>query len=99
MDPAKLSLLTDFLVNFMEKSHNGVILVDGIEYLITSNDFQRVLRAVDKLTETAMTSSIRLIVTLDPRALDEKDLAMFERDKEIVRPEASEPWKVIPEPI
>ncbi len=99
MDPAKLSLLTDFLVSSMEKSHNGVVLVDGVEYLISSNDFQRVLRAIDRWTETAMTSSTRLIITIDPRAFDQKDVAMLERNKEVVRPGASEAWRIIPEPI
>ncbi len=70
MDPAKLSLLTDYLVNFMERSHNGVVLVDGIEYLVTSNDFQKVLKAVDRWTETAMTSNCRLILSLDPRVFE-----------------------------
>ncbi len=99
MDPAKLSLLTDFLIISMEKSQNGVVLVDGIEYLTTSNDFQRVLRAVDRWTETAMTSSTRLIITLDPGAFEQKELAMFERHKEVLRPGAKEPWMIIPEPV
>ena len=99
MDPAKLSLLTDFLVNSMEKSQNGVVLVDGIEYLVTTNDFQRVLKAVDRWTETAMTSSTRLIITLDPKAFEPRELALLERNKEIVRPGAKEAWMVIPEPI
>jgi hypothetical protein len=99
MDPAKLSLLSDFLMSSMEKTQNGVVLVDGIEYLITSNDFQRVLRAIDRWTETAMASRTRLLISVDPKAFDEKELALLERNREVVRPEASEPWKVIPEPI
>jgi len=99
MDPAKLSLLTDFLINSMEKFQNGVVLVEGIEYLTTSNDFQRVLRAVDRWTETAMTSSTRLIITLDPGAFEEKEIAMLERHKEVVRPGAKQPWMIIPEPV
>jgi hypothetical protein len=99
MDPAKLSLLSDFLVAFMERSQNGMVLVDGIEYLVTSNDFARVLRAVDRWTEATMTSTTRLIITIDPRAFEPRDLAMLERNKEVVRPGETEPWKIIPEPI
>jgi hypothetical protein len=99
MDPAKLSLLTDHLVNFMEKSHNGAILVEGLEYLVTTNDFSRVLRAVDRWTETAMVSNSRLIISIDRRSFDEKELAMLERNRETVRPDASETWKIIPEPV
>jgi hypothetical protein len=99
MDPAKLSVLTDFLVGSMEKVQNGAILVDGIEYLITSNDFPRVLRAIDRWTEVAMTSPTRLIISLDPNAFDKKELAMLERNKEVVRPEMAELWRTIPERI
>lgn len=99
MDPAKLSLLTDFLDNFMEKSQNGVVLVDGLEYLTTTNDFQRVIRAVDRWTETAMTSRSRLIITVDPRAFEERDLALLERNREVVIPGASAPWKIMPETL
>jgi hypothetical protein len=99
MDPAKLNMITDFIVGYVEKSQNGVVLVDGIEYMITSNDYQKVLRAVDRWTESAMTSNSRVIITIDPRAFDIKELALMEKNKEVVRPGAEEPWKVIPERI
>jgi len=87
-DPAKLSVLSDYLVNFMEMSHNGVVYVDGLEYLTTSNDFPRVLKAVDRWTEIAMTSSSSLILSFDPRAFDLKEVALLERNREVVRPES-----------
>ena len=99
MDPAKLSLLTDYVVNFMDKSQNGVILVDGIEYMVTSNDFGRVMKAIDRWTETAMATANKLILSINPRAFERKDLALLERNREVVRPEAPEPWQVIPERI
>ena len=99
MDPAKLNMLTDYIVTFLERSQNGVVLVDGLEYLVTSNDFQRVLKAVDRWTESAMTSNSRLIVSADPRAFEIKELALMERNREVVRPDAREAWKIIPEKI
>ena len=93
LDPAKLSLLTDMLVNFMERSQNGIVLVDGIEYLVTSNDFPRVLRAVERWTETAMASSTRLIITVDPRAFDDRDLAVLEKNKEVITPDRLGEWR------
>ena len=85
LDPAKLSLLTDMLANFMKKSENGVVLVDGIEYLMTNNEFSRVLKAVDRWSEIAMTSSTRLIISVDPRAFDPRELAMLEKNTEIIK--------------
>lgn len=97
MDPAKLNLLTDSLTNFMERSQNGVVLVDGIEYLVTTNDFQRVLRAIDRWTDATMTSNTRVIISIDPRSFDRKELALLERNREVVLPDAKDPWRVVPE--
>lgn len=86
MDPAKLSLLTDMIANFLEKSGNGVVLVEGMEYLMTANDFPKVLRAVDRWSEAVMANSARLVISLDPRAFDQKELALIERNREVVNP-------------
>jgi hypothetical protein len=93
LDPAKLNLLTDTLVSFMERSENGVVLVDGMEYLITSNDFARVIKAVERWTETAMASSARLIISADPRAFDPREMALLEKNKEIITPERASEWR------
>ena len=87
MDPVKLSLLTDMIVNFLENSDNSVVLVEGMEYLMTANDFPKVLRAVDRWSEVVMATSARLVISLDPRAFDEKELALIERNREVVNPD------------
>lgn len=86
MDPAKLSLLTDMVVNFIEKSNNGVVLIEGIEYLITANDFLRVLRSIDRWSEVAMANASKLIISLNPKAFTEPELAFIERNREVVKP-------------
>ncbi len=90
MDPAKINLLTDYIVSFMERSQNGVVLVDGIEYLVTSNDFPKVAKSLDRWAETAMTSACRLVVTVDPKAFSGKELALLEKHKVVVRPSEQE---------
>ena len=87
MDPAKLSLLTDVIVNFVEKSKNGIVLVEGIEYLVTANDFSRVLKAIDRWSEIVMSHESRLIISLDPKAFTDRELALIERNREFVRPD------------
>ncbi|HEX9908852.1 MAG TPA: DUF835 domain-containing protein [Thermoplasmata archaeon] len=99
IDPAKLNLMTDYIVKFIEESENGVVLVDGIEYLMTANDFTRLLKSVDRWTETAVTTTSRLIISLDPQAFEGKELALLERNREVVRPDASEEWMIIPESV
>ncbi|MDH4123272.1 MAG: DUF835 domain-containing protein [Thermoplasmata archaeon] len=84
IDPSKLSLLTDMIINFIEKSQNGVVLIEGLEYLVTANDFNKVLRAVDRWSEVVMANSSRLVMSVNPKAFDAKELALMERNREIV---------------
>jgi hypothetical protein len=44
------------------------------------------LKAIDRWTETAMSRHTRLVITIDPRAFSEKELALLEKNKEVVRP-------------
>jgi hypothetical protein len=39
------------------------------------------------------------MITVDPRSFERRELALLERNREVVRPDAKEPWKIIPEPV
>jgi hypothetical protein len=73
------------MIRFMENNPNSIVLLEGVEYLMTFNDFRRVLRSLDSLNETAWITKARLLITVDPKAFDQKDLAMLERDRKVLR--------------
>ncbi len=82
--PTSLSILTDTIVRFMETNPNSIILLEGIEYVCTFNEFKKVLRFLDALNEEAWITKARLILTVHPKAFDTKDLALLERDRNVV---------------
>ncbi|MCK4367454.1 MAG: DUF835 domain-containing protein, partial [Thermoplasmata archaeon] len=66
--------------HFISTGEKTVVLLDGLEYIISHNDFQSSLTLLHDLNERmAMEDSI-LIVPLDPDALDEKEFALIRRD-------------------
>ncbi|HJX05068.1 MAG TPA: DUF835 domain-containing protein [Thermoplasmata archaeon] len=83
--PTSLAMLTDTIIRFMESNPNSIVLLDGIEYVVTFNEFKKVLRTLDTLNETAWITKSRLLVAVHPHAFDEKDLALLERDRKVVR--------------
>jgi hypothetical protein len=83
--PTSVALLTDTMIRFMESNPNSIVFMDGVEYLLTFNDFSRVLKSLDSLNETVWITKSRLLISLNPEALDGKQLAMIERDRTIVR--------------
>jgi hypothetical protein len=84
IDPTKIGILSDAIIQFIEKHEDTVIILDGLELLVTHNDFPNALRMVNHITEQVMQSNARFIVTIDERTLDKKELALLERIMEVV---------------
>ncbi len=91
VNPSNIGILSDTIIRFVEKSGDGVILIDGIEFLIVNNDFEKVLRLVHHVTEAVMENRSRLIISIDPRTLETRELALLERNMEIIEAEEAKP--------
>lgn len=84
ISPTNLGILTQTMVKFVEGNDSGVILLDGLEYLVSNNDFNKVLRAIDQVNDHISQSGSRLIIPVDPRAFEPRELALLERNMERV---------------
>jgi hypothetical protein len=82
ISPTNLGILTHTLVQFVEDNPTGIILLDGIEYLVSNNDFNKVLRTIDQVNDHISQSQAIMIIPVDPRAFDQKELALLERNME-----------------
>ena len=89
MDPTSLGMLAHSISEFLSKTKDGVVMLDGLEYLITSNDFKKVVRAMEQINDSVMNYDGYLIMTLDPRAFDQKELAIIERYFELIHPKGA----------
>lgn len=90
ISPTNLGILTHTLVKFVEDNENGVILLDGLEYLVSNNDFNKVLRVIDQVSDHISQSGSRLILPVDPRAFEPRELALLERNMERISGTASD---------
>ncbi len=73
----EISLLIGAFVNSKE---SGIVLLDGLEYLVSQFGFEAVYRFIqNKRSQVAATESI-LMVPVHPLALPEEKLALFERE-------------------
>jgi two-component system cell cycle response regulator len=82
ISPTNLGILTHTLIQFIEENPSGVILLDGLEYLVSNNDFNKVLRVIDQVNDHISQSKAVMIIPVDPRAFDQKELALLERNME-----------------
>ncbi len=88
-DPTELSLLSHKISRFVDESGRSVVLLEGLEYMITQNDFETVLRFVDHLHDFVLAHDCAVIVVVDPRVLSTRELALLERSAKIVEPLSS----------
>ncbi len=82
VDPHNLGSLTNIINRFVEGGSKTIILLDGVEYLLVNNDFARLLKFVEYLNEIVMQKKSMLLIAIDQRALNEKEMALLERNME-----------------
>ncbi len=80
VSPQNLSALYYQIETFLKKSEKAVLLISGMEYMISHNSYASVLKFVQLLNELMAVRSSVLIVSLSPKTLEEKDLKTLERE-------------------
>jgi hypothetical protein len=84
VDPHNLGSLTAMIHEFVESSEKSVIFVDGLEFLMINNDFSRIIKFIEYVNETVMQNKAVLFLAIDERVFVERELAILERNLEIV---------------
>lgn len=85
INPMNLGIISQVIGQFVSEYKNTVIYLDGLELLFTHSDFPAVLRMISHVTEQIMQHNGRLILTIDERTLDPKELALLEKNIEILK--------------
>lgn len=62
---------------FLNKNAMSIVLLDGLEYLISRSDFNAVFRFVQEMRFTFINSNSTLLLPLDPCALTERQKALL----------------------
>ncbi|GEM_PF-2933865 len=81
LDPTRLEFdLTRSIANFANDFERGVLLLDGLEYLIVENGFENVSKFLKKSTDTCSVNSTTYLVHLDPSSLSEAELSIISKE-------------------
>jgi len=71
-----------------EHPQGGVVLLDGLEYLILRNGYDAVLQFVEHLRDLVVRGRGIVLIPLSPATLDRKEVARVERDLEVADTDA-----------
>jgi hypothetical protein len=86
INPTDIVELSHTIKEFIKKTADGVVLIDGLEYLITQNDYKDILKFIQSLSDSIAVSSSRLIIPIDPSSLDEQQFHLLKRDMKVLEP-------------
>jgi chromosomal replication initiator protein DnaA len=82
--PPVLERLVFVIEEFIREEEKGTILLDGLEYLISNNSFEAVLRFLRQLVDEISESKCILLVSSSPKTLKERELKILERETETI---------------
>ncbi len=71
--------------DFMSQQPRGAVMLDGIEYLVSNNSFDAVLKFVRRLLDAFSESHHAFILSLGPATLKEQQLKVLEREMDVIR--------------
>jgi hypothetical protein len=75
-----LEFIMSICEDFVETKPEGILLIDGLEYLLTNNKFNSVLRFIRQLVDNVSQTECILMVALSPDALDSTEVTLLEKD-------------------
>jgi two-component system cell cycle response regulator len=84
-NPTAIGTLAKTISRFIEDAKGeAVVLLDGLEYLIVNNGFLQTLMFVEHVNEFVMQRKAIVVIPASPEALEEKELALLERNLEVM---------------
>lgn len=79
ISPSSLGRIVSIVKSAADGAKKTVIFLEGIEYLVLENDFNAVLKALNQVCDIAVNSESKVFISVDPVALNQKEIAMMER--------------------
>lgn len=80
INPTDLEIMAGMINEFIRTSKNPVVLLDGLEFFCIMNGFIPVLKFLHDIRDRVILNEAILILPLNPATLDEKELALIERN-------------------
>ena len=80
VSPNNLAHLASAIREFLAKDEGGVVVIEGLEYLNTQNDFKSVLKFIQLINEQVVLDKGYLLVPVDKATMDSREFSLIERE-------------------
>ena len=79
-EPSNMALLYSDMKMFITANRGCVVLLSGVEYLVSQNGFAKVLKLLQHLNDKVAVTDSTLIVPVSPLTMAEPELKMLEKE-------------------
>ncbi|MCU0851818.1 MAG: DUF835 domain-containing protein [Thermoplasmata archaeon] len=79
-DPSNIAMLYSDMKTFISENKNCTVLLTGLEYLVSQNGFQKVLKLLQHVNDKVAVTDSVLIASISPLTLPESELKMLEKE-------------------
>ncbi|MBN1110421.1 MAG: DUF835 domain-containing protein [Methanomassiliicoccales archaeon] len=83
-EPTDIPMIYSEIKNFLEANSRAVVLLSGLEYLISQNTFMKVLKLLQLLNDRVTMTGSLLIIPVVAEALNPQDIRMLERELKVL---------------
>jgi len=80
-----LEMIVHTIESFMSPGEKCVLLVDGVQYLVSNTSFEGVLRFIRRLIDDFSESSSIMMISVSPGTLTTQELSILERELETIK--------------
>jgi hypothetical protein len=78
--PSDIEKIRHSISLFLKENEGAVLLLDGIEYLITHNKYESVLKFVQSLKDQVAIKKAKFLIPISPSAIEGHELKLIERE-------------------
>ena len=73
ISPTDLADLASTILAFCSKNKHGIALLQGVEYLISQNNFNSILKMVQRINDQVVLTRAILLLSVNPQSMDPRD--------------------------
>lgn len=82
VSPTSLETLSTTIIEFLKQEGRKVIMMGGLDFLLTHNDFQKVMKFLQSIKDRIFYSKAIMLVAYDPEILEVKNRKILEKEIE-----------------
>jgi hypothetical protein len=80
VNPTNIGMVHMSIMDFLRTHRKGLITLEGVEYLVSNNGYDPILRLLHALNDKITVSDAILLVTMDEQTLAPREMRILEKD-------------------